>query len=89
MQFKEIDEISSIQTGEVNYYSEGRPCFGYIAHDKNREGKLPVVIIVHVLLLVILMQNTRIRIRKQQYSVKNLICPSLITPRQIPLHGKT
>ncbi len=47
MQFKEVDENPSIHAEEVKYYSEGRLCRGYIAHDKNREGKLPVVIIVH------------------------------------------
>jgi dienelactone hydrolase len=47
MHTKEVYENSSIQTEEVNYYSEGRLCKGYIAYDKTREGKLPVVIIVH------------------------------------------
>jgi dienelactone hydrolase len=46
MQIKEVD-ANSIQTEEVDYYSEGRLCKGYVAYDENRKSKLPVVIIVH------------------------------------------
>jgi dienelactone hydrolase len=47
MHIKEADSNSSIHTEEMNYQSEGRLCKGYIAYDKNRKLKLPVVIIVH------------------------------------------
>jgi len=47
MQIKEVDADSSIQAEEVNYYSEGHLCKGYIAYDAKMKGKLPVVIIVH------------------------------------------
>jgi dienelactone hydrolase len=46
MQIKEVD-ANSIQTEEVEYYSEGRLCKGYVAYDENRKSKLPVVVIVH------------------------------------------
>ena len=47
MDTKESEANSSFRSEEVNYYSEGRLCKGYIAYDENRNLRLPVVIIVH------------------------------------------
>jgi len=47
MHIKDAGADSSIQTEEVNYYSENRLCKGYVAFNVKKEGSLPVVIIVH------------------------------------------
>ena len=47
MDTQEVEVNSSLHGEEVNYYSEGRLCKGYIAFDENRKTRLPVVIIVH------------------------------------------
>ncbi len=40
-------ETPSIKTADVMYKADSMECHGFIAYDENRNGKLPVVVVVH------------------------------------------